>query len=160
MKRSIIVGVIVTSAAAVALIAATGVTQHPTPKPFLAWSKGRPRLVCPTPSSGAIYDGSGLSSIKDPKDAVVQVFPDLGQGYPWPPDVVAQVTRDDLEQVWYDRTDQGATSSIALKIDGTYYALYDVGRYLFAGGEPISWRDSGWTVGDSSICQFQTESGE
>lgn len=164
MKRSIFVAAaFATSLAAVGIVVGIGLTEHPgsirsAPRAaVLEWPNGphdRPHLACPEGSSGAIYDGSGLSSIRDPKDAVVEVLPDVSDGDPWPADIVAGLSRDDLDQVWYTRDEMGGHAAIVLSVDGSYYALYDVDRWLIAAGEPIRWRDSGWRVGDSTVCQF------
>jgi hypothetical protein len=134
--------------------------------PRLDWSSGpdsAPLLACPKGSIAGVYDGSGFSKWKAPKDAVMAMQPDVSSALSGEATRLnAGFTRDDLVQIWRRRTDVThnrfiptmAEATIGVRINGALEATFGVSRVPYAGGEPIRWKDAGWVVGGSTICEL------
>ena len=158
-----------------ALIPRSNVSVAPGSR--LVWPRGPsapPRLGCGGWAATDVYDGSGIGTRKNPKDAVIDALPLLPSTLPLLPSMwsghatrnmirntirntIADITRDDLVPIWHHRDDRGAATTFLLRVDGSYVAEFDVARSLFAEGQPIRWRHSGWVVvGGSAVCDLLT----
>jgi hypothetical protein len=169
----------VTAVSVIAVLVVAGFALIPrsnvsAPGSRLVWPRGPsapPRLGCGGWAATDVYDGPAIGSRKNPKDAVVDALPLLSStwsGYTrnmiagitrggYTRNMIAGITRGDLVPIWHHRDDWGAATTFLLRVDGSYVAEFDVARWLFAEGQPIRWRDSGWVVvGGSAVCELLT----
>jgi hypothetical protein len=177
----------VTAVSVIAVLVVAGFALIPrsnvsvAPGSRLVWPRGPsapPRLGCDGWAATDVYDGPGIGTRKNPKDAVIDALPLLSStwsGYTrnmiagitrgnhlvpiwrYTRNMVAGITRGDLVPIWHHRDDRGAATTFLLRVDGSYVAEFDVARSLFAEGQPIRWRDSGWVVvGGSAVCDLLT----
>ena len=142
-----------------ALIPRSNVSVAPGSR--LVWPRGPsapPRLGCDGWAATDVYDGPGIGTRKNPKDAVIDALPLLSSTWSgYTRNMIAGITRGDLVPIWHHRDDRGAATTFLLRVDGSYVAEFDVARSLFAEGQPIRWRDSGWVVvGGSAVCELLT----
>jgi hypothetical protein len=162
MKRGV---AFVTAASVIAVLVVAGFALIPrsnvsvAPGSRLVWPRGPsapPRLGCDGWAATDVYDGPGIGTRKNPKDAVIDALPLLSSTWSgYTRNMIASITRGDLVPIWHHRDDRGAATTFLLRVDGSYVAEFDVARSLFAEGQPIRWRDSGWVVvGGSAVCEL------